>query len=135
MEELLKRVDELVTKLGTVAQQHGPEAFELVTTIYQMKAISAMLSPFGALAFAAGLWYFIVRPLWPGVMALWKNAEDGTAGPTAVGSIGIAAALIGAGVGAAVGVSGLIERVLNPLYWMAALDGKFALAAYILKAI
>ncbi len=135
MEEALKRIDALVAKIGEVVSQHGPDALDLVGSVYQAKAIAGIISPFAALAFGAALYFMIFRPAWIVTKRAFDDCIDEAAPYAIGGGVVLVCSGIVAGVSVAYGFSGLLERTANPIYWMAAFDAKFAIAANILKVM
>ena len=136
MDEILARIDALAEKIAQSAVKYGPDAFNLATSVYQAKAIAGLVEPFGFLLAATVAFYFAFRPALKAAIWGFDNSfQKGTETPAIGGGVvavfsGVAIAFLGVN-----GALGLFSKTLNPLYWMAAFDGKFALAASVLKAI
>ena len=124
-EEILKRVDALAAKMSDIAAQYGPEAFETVAAVLQAKAVAGIITP--PILFALFVWAAIAA------FRKAKNLRNSAPHEDMITGMFVLGISTSAGAVFMVGV--VVFQTLNPVYWLAALDGKFAIAAHLLKAI
>lgn len=118
MEKIADQIAELAAKLQSAAVQYGPEAIDLAGRVYQIKAI-------GALSGVVVVWVVVaILFLICNALRKYEDMQDAATG-----------FLAGAIVSGVVGVVATAVCLANPIYWAAATDPKFALAANILKAL